>query len=111
MTAQVGQNGPYAATSKLMTFWPVGVAVVMVALGWQQMRSQILSEETFRKQAIAQVLTEVTRIADAYDKLEHRTRLVEEQGARTDERFTMILTLMTELKTQVSTLTEDMKQK
>ena len=94
------------SVNKLMSLWPLGASAIAIALAWGEMKSQMTSEETFRKEAIAQLLTEMTRISDAYDKLEHRTRMVEEQGARTDERFTMILTLMSELKAQVSALTE-----
>lgn len=104
MTADSSPQGP-VISSKLLTLLPAVAAIVALALAWGELRTQMRSEQKFREDAILQVSQELNRIGASYDKLETRARELEEQGARIDERFSMILSLMTELKAQVSELT------
>ena len=105
MTTDPSPLGP-VIPSKLLSLLPLVAAVVAMALAWGEMRSQMRSEQKFREDAITQVSQELNRIGASYDKLETRARELEEQGARIDERFSMILSLMTELKAQVTELTQ-----
>lgn len=89
----------------LSSFLPLGAAVVAIALGWGEMRNQMKSEQQFREDSVRQLSVELSRIGVSYDKLEDRARVLEEQSARIDERFSMILALMNEVKVQVATLT------
>lgn len=103
MTTDPSPLGP-VISSKLLTLLPVVAAIVALALAWGELRTQMRSEQKFREDAISQVSQELTRIGTSYEQLETRARALEEQGARIDERFSMILSLMTELKAQVSEL-------
>jgi hypothetical protein len=105
MTTDPSPLGP-VIPSKLLSLLPLGAAVVAIALAWGELRTQMRLEQKFREEAISQVSQELNRIGASYDKLETRARELEEQGARIDERFSMILSLMTELKTQVTALTQ-----
>ncbi len=105
MTTDPSPLGP-VIPSKLLSLLPLGAAVVAIALAWGELRTQMRLEQKFREEAISQVSQELNRIGASYDKLETRARELEEQGARIDERFSMILSLMTELKAQVTALTQ-----
>lgn len=105
MTTDPSPLGP-VISSKLLTLLPVVAAIVALALAWGELRTQMRSEQKFREDAISQVSQELTRIGTSYEQLETRARALEEQGARIDERFSMILSLMTELKAQVSELSK-----
>ena len=96
-------------TNKLTSMLPLGAAIIAIALGWGEMRSQMAAEQKFREEAIHQLTTELSRIVGGFDKLELRARMLEEQSARGDERFNMILAVMTELELQVATMMADAK--
>lgn len=98
----VGQH----LTTKITGLLPIAGAIVAIALGWGELKSQMAAEQKFREDAILKISQELTRSALLYDKLEGRIRELESQGARIDERFTLLLTLMSELKVQVSALNE-----
>ena len=93
-------------TTKLSGLIPIGAAIVAIALGWGEMKSQMVAEQKFRDDAFLKMNQELARSAALYDKLEGRIRELEAQGARVDERFTLLLTLMQELKVQVGALNE-----
>ena len=105
MTSCPSPHGPQL-TTKLSGLLPIGAAIVAIALGWGEMKSQMVAEQKFRDDAFLKMNQELARSAALYDKLEGRIRELEAQGARVDERFTLLLTLMQELKVQVGTLNE-----
>lgn len=81
--------------------------VVMGAVAWGQLTSQIASERDMRVVYQDQVAELIQNTVSEKDKIEARVRDIEQQQARTDERFTMIISLMTELKTEVAQLSEE----
>ena len=93
-------------TTKISSLLPIGAAIVAIALGWGEMKSLMVAEQKFREDAFLKMNQELSRSAVLYDKLEGRIRELEAHGARIDERFTLLLTLMSELKVQVSALSE-----
>ena len=97
-------------TNKITSMLPLGAAVIAIALGWGEMRSQMAAEQKFREEAIHQLTLELSRIVGGFEKLEVRARVLEEQSARGDERFSMILTVMTELKLQVASMMNDAQE-
>jgi outer membrane murein-binding lipoprotein Lpp len=80
--------------------------VVGIALSWGQMSAQISSERDLREADQEQVSESLAAAVDTNDKVEQRLRNIEQQQARVDERFTMIISLMTDLKAQVAQLAE-----
>lgn len=105
MTTSPSPQGPHL-TTKITNLLPLGGAIVAIALGWGEMKSQMVAEQKFREDAFLKMNQELSRSAALYDKLEGRIRELEAQGARVDERFTLLLTLMSEMKAQVSALNE-----
>lgn len=83
---------------------PIGAAVVAIALGWGEMRNQMDAEQQFRKDAIAQMSAELSRIGSSYENLDERSRFLEDKSARIEERFIMLVQLMTDLKVKLDTL-------
>ena len=80
--------------------------VVAVGIAWGQVTSSIESERSLRSQNQEQVIEAVSGISRDNEKMEQRVRNLEQQQARIDERFTMMITLLTDLKTEVSRLTQ-----
>ena len=90
-------NSPQGAhlTTKISSLIPIVSVIVAMALGWGELRNQVISQEKFREE-----LTTYT------SKMEDRIRYLESQGARMDERFNLILQGVTELKSQIGDLSE-----
>lgn len=80
--------------------------IVGMALAWGQMTAQISSERELREADQVQVTRSLASTAETNDKVEQRLRNIEQQQARVDERFSMIISLMTDLKAQVAQLAE-----
>lgn len=92
------ESAPLTLMSKL---WPLGAAIVAIALGWGEMRSQMEAEQQFRKDAITAVSLELSRIGASFEALEERSRALEDKSARIEERFIMLVSLMTEMKASI----------
>lgn len=84
------------------------LATIIVAVGvaWGQVTSSIESERSLRSQNQEQVIEAVSGISRDNEKMEQRVRALEQQQARIDERFTMMISLLTDLKTEVSRLAQ-----
>lgn len=80
--------------------------IVAGGIAWGQLTSEIASERDMRSVSQDQLVQQVKTSGDEKDKIEARVRDLEQQQARIDERFTMLISLMTDLKTEVSQLTK-----
>lgn len=78
--------------------------VVASAVAWGQLTSEISGERNLRTSNQEQIMNMLIDYNKTNDEVEQRVRDLEQQQARSDERFTMLISLMTELKTEVSQL-------
>lgn len=85
--------------------------IVGITMSWSQMDSQMASEKTFREEAVKQITQTINSAAQSRDKLEARIRILEEMTARSDERFSMLLSMMSEMKIDISKIAERIPDK
>lgn len=80
--------------------------VAGVAIAWGRIESKISSESEMRSQQFSTVSAAVESSQHFRGRMDERLRYLEEQVARTDERFTLILTLMSEMKEEIAHLSK-----
>lgn len=85
--------------------------VVTAGIAWGQIKAEIASEKSLRSISETHVAQAVASTVDSNTKMEQRVRDLEQQQARIDERFTMVITLLTELKSEISRINEAEKTK
>lgn len=103
------QSPPKPVLTPNLSFGNVLTIVTLVvggAIAWGQLTAQLSAEKDLRLASQIQFEQSLDLASDNNSKVEQRLRDLEQQQARVDERFTMILTLMTDLKAQVTKLAE-----
>lgn len=108
------QSPPKPVFTPNLSFGNVLTIVTLIvggAIAWGQMSAQLSAERDLRLASQVQFEQSLDVTSDNNAKVEQRLRDLEQQQARVDERFTMILTLMTDLKAQVTKLAEKQPSK
>ena len=82
------------------------VPLVSIAIAWGQMSMRVDSMVKSQTEFVQRMDTDIRSAAQFRAALEQRLRVVEQQNIRNDERFSLILSTMTELKAQVTALTK-----
>lgn len=75
--------------------------LLALAVTWGQFTSRFDAFEAARDESNKRILTEMNGALASRQQMEQRLRYVEEQVARTDERYTIILEKIMELKENV----------
>lgn len=85
----------------------VGLAALAFAVAWGEWKAgmvaqdqRIAAEASARQALESRIIEELLKASNARREQESRIRYVEQQAARTDERFTLILSSLSELKAQ-----------
>jgi hypothetical protein len=87
-------------------YLPALAILVTITLAYGDMRHMVLGEQRIREET-SKLLLEKLQIMEANrDQLELRVRNQELNSARSDEKFNLLLTLMSELKSQVGLLAQ-----
>lgn len=94
---------PIISAGNLLT---IATVIVTAGIGWGQLTSKISSEEAMRATLVEQVNIKLDADNASRNAIEQRVRVLEEKAARIDERFTMLISLMTDLKHDVSMLAQ-----
>lgn len=80
--------------------------LVTITLAYGDMRHMVLSEQRVREETSKLLLEKLQLIEVSRDQMELRIRNQEMNSVRSDEKFNLLLTLMSELKSQVGLLAQ-----
>ena len=80
--------------------------VIGLGVGWGKLQSQVERLQDQNVQTAEKVAEIAAEFKETQGAMEERIRRQEELNARMDERFTLILSMISEVKSQVTSLTE-----
>lgn len=96
----------FTPTLSFGTIVQIVIVIVGCAVAWGLLQAKVEhSKETFDYR-VFQITSELKNYILEADALAARIRILENQSARSDERFTLILTMITEIKDQVGELSK-----